>query len=1043
MKNARMLIFAVLLLLLSNTAFAALVWDQPVWFNADGSVAAGETKIIGLGETARGGSGAFTSTDEFVYYQADLLKADGTFVKTLTSRTRVDVSTMMGYKRFEVAQADYVSSGNYYVKMTLSDSDDTEYDSLLLTVSGPANVCPVLAAVGNKAGREGSLLTFTVSATDADGNALSYSAEGLPEGASFDAASGVFTWTPGLDQAGSYSVAFAVSDGACADSETITITVADNPAPSVRLEASPVSGPEGTTVTFSCTASGGDTPYAFSIDFGDGESSSTSVATHRYVEEGNYDAVCTATDADGDAGTASVAISIARNAPVVDLVATPADGLAPLVVDFSCIVSGGNSPYAYVIDFGDGTFGTASSESHTYSSVGTYVATCTVVDYDGDVGSDTQGITVGSNSCPVLAAIGDKTVRVGEELSFTISATDADGDALAYSADAPFGLYIDSASGKFSWIPVSVQVGTRPATFSVSDGLCSDSETIIITVIPVTPGNNAPDADFTWSPASPEVGDTVTFTSTSTDADGDSLSCAWDFNNDGVSDASACTASYVFSEPGNHPVKLTVSDGELSDSETKIVGVVGQLDVESITCFDNVIEGSQQACTVTVKSNAVSVGGVDVRLHYSSGAEVTNCITDALTGSCVVNFPVGAIGTYTVYATAQKSGWLSDMDANPTETFSVLAKRYDISNLKVFNDPVFVTEDYDFFRGENMYVHFVVRDVNGNPVDDMITAVELVSPPGGRAVFTEFSYPKSAGNYYYSLRIPTTHEFLGDSQVFTFAFNFSDGSGAQRIVNVVIRNNLPVIDESVVGRFSGTFSSAAVINLTQYGSDVEDAASLLEWSVLGVDPSIAQVSVVNNVLTLTPVASGNDIFTLVLADLDGATDTVDVSLRTSGSTQLMQCADGLDNDGDGLVDMLDPGCSSVTDNDERTPVVVPVVPAPEKSFSDMDDLVVKRISMNGIEVEGAMIEAGEVMRLTVSLINNLDMDIENLKVEASIYELNTRSSGIIRLLDAGDTKSVSFNLDLPFDAAPGLYDMRFVMDNHDVKRVKYRTIEII
>jgi Right handed beta helix region len=46
------------------------------------------------------------------------------------------------------------------------------------------------------------------------------------------------------------------------------------------------------------------------------------------------------------------------------------------------------------------------------------------------------------------------------------------------------------------------------------------------------------------------------------------------------------------------------------------------------------------------------------------------------------------------------------------------------------------------------------------------------------------------------------------------------------------------------------------------------------------------------------------------------------------------CADGLDNDGDLLVDMLDPGCSSSTDTDETDPVAPPPPPAPLPACGD-------------------------------------------------------------------------------------------------------------
>ena len=72
------------------------------------------------------------------------------------------------------------------------------------------------------------MLSFVISATDPDGDTLTYSASNLPSGATFDAGTRTFSWTPSFTQAGSYpGVHFEVSDGSLTDSEDITITVND------------------------------------------------------------------------------------------------------------------------------------------------------------------------------------------------------------------------------------------------------------------------------------------------------------------------------------------------------------------------------------------------------------------------------------------------------------------------------------------------------------------------------------------------------------------------------------------------------------------------------------------------------------------------------------------------------------------------------------------------------------------------------------------------------------------------------------------------
>ncbi len=84
---------------------------------------------------------------------------------------------------------------------------------------------PVLNPIGAKSVNEGEPLQFTISATDPDGDPLTYSASNLPQGASFDSGTQTFPWTPRYDQAGVYTVHFEVTDGELTDTEDITITV--------------------------------------------------------------------------------------------------------------------------------------------------------------------------------------------------------------------------------------------------------------------------------------------------------------------------------------------------------------------------------------------------------------------------------------------------------------------------------------------------------------------------------------------------------------------------------------------------------------------------------------------------------------------------------------------------------------------------------------------------------------------------------------------------------------------------------------------------
>jgi hypothetical protein len=91
------------------------------------------------------------------------------------------------------------------------------------------NQAPQFAAIGDRIVSEKALLSFSITATDPDGDALTYSAISIPAGAGFDPATQTFTWIPASNQSGTYKVGFQVSDSHVTVSQTITITVRDAP----------------------------------------------------------------------------------------------------------------------------------------------------------------------------------------------------------------------------------------------------------------------------------------------------------------------------------------------------------------------------------------------------------------------------------------------------------------------------------------------------------------------------------------------------------------------------------------------------------------------------------------------------------------------------------------------------------------------------------------------------------------------------------------------------------------------------------------------
>ena len=92
----------------------------------------------------------------------------------------------------------------------------------------------------------------------------------------------------------------------------------------------------------------------------------------------------------------------------------------------------------------------------------------------------------GENHPPDLASIGDRRVALGSALTFVLSASDSDGDRIAFNVSPlPLmpGSSLNASTGTFVFNPGAAQVGSFELTFHVSDGQGgADSETLIITV---------------------------------------------------------------------------------------------------------------------------------------------------------------------------------------------------------------------------------------------------------------------------------------------------------------------------------------------------------------------------------------------------------------------------------------------------------------------------------------------------------------------------------------------------------------------------------
>jgi len=210
----------------------------------------------------------------------------------------------------------YSQAGSYPVVFAAANA----LSGSAATTINVANVdrAPMVTAPVTQAGPEGSLIQFSVLASDPDGDPIaSLTAAPLPLGATFTPGAGNltgdFSWTPGFMESGTYVVAFTASNVLSGSAATSVEVVEQNRAP-IADAGGPYTGIAGISIAFGGSGSSdpdGDA-LTYAWDFGDGGSATGAAANHTYSAGGEFTVSLTVTDdataplSSVDATTASI-----------------------------------------------------------------------------------------------------------------------------------------------------------------------------------------------------------------------------------------------------------------------------------------------------------------------------------------------------------------------------------------------------------------------------------------------------------------------------------------------------------------------------------------------------------------------------------------------------------------------------------------------------------------------------------------------------------------------------------------------------------------
>lgn len=416
------------------------------------------------------------------------------------------------------------SAAGTFADIAISVSDGqvaVPLPSFTLVVTPPTvNRAPVISGVPMTTAQAGSAYLFVPTASDPDGDTLTFAITGRPSWATFDPTLGRLSGTPPAGTTGTFgNIVISVSDGtASASLPTFAIVVSaatSNRAPTIT-GAPTTTATQGTAYVFQPTAADADgnsltfaianRPTWATFNVNTGALQGTPGAAH--IRSYNNIVISVS---DGIASVALPAFSIAvasSNMPPT-ISGTPATtatvGTQYTFTPTAADANGGTLTFSIVNRPSWATFTAATGRLQGTPAAGN-VGTFADVRIAVSDGQDTATLAPFSivvsqpaNRAPTISGTPSTAVMAGTAYSFTPTGSDPDGNTLTYSiTNAPPWASFDTATGRLSGTPGAQHVGaTTGIVISVSDGtLSAPLAAFTVTVQAVATGS----ATLSWTP---------------------------------------------------------------------------------------------------------------------------------------------------------------------------------------------------------------------------------------------------------------------------------------------------------------------------------------------------------------------------------------------------------------------------------------------------------------------------------------------------------------------------------------------------------------
>ena len=380
-------------------------------------------------------------------------------------------------------------TSNFTVKVT---DNGALTDTQPLSISVPADLAVTTSSLPS-----GQIGVAYSQGLAASGGTTPYSwsldSGSLPSGLSLSSG-GVISGTP--TAAGTSNFTVKVTDSqAPADTATKALSIMI-PADLAVTTASLPNGQIGVAYNQTVAASGGTTPYTWSLDSGTLPSglslSSGGVISGTPVTAGTSNFTVKVTDSQAPADTATKALSITIPPDLAVTTASLPNGVVSIAYSQTLAASGGVTPYTWSLDSGSLpaglSLGSGGVISGTPTAVGTSNFTVKVTDSQSPADTATKALSITIDAAPAPLEITTTSLangQIGVAYSQTLQAT---GGVTAYtwsiaSGSLPAGLSLNSSTGAVTGTPTTA--GTSNFTARVTDSQstpATDDQALSITI---------------------------------------------------------------------------------------------------------------------------------------------------------------------------------------------------------------------------------------------------------------------------------------------------------------------------------------------------------------------------------------------------------------------------------------------------------------------------------------------------------------------------------------------------------------------------------